>query len=65
MYNRTIFLDWLSHCQKIIDNYQKLHGNESENYIKKIKDNNDIKIIKKIGINNKKDTLLTKRIHTS
>ena len=37
-----------------------MHGNESVNYINKIKNNNDIKIIKKIGINNKEDTLLSK-----
>ena len=60
-----VFVDFpINIIQKYIDNlnlkFIQLHGNESKNYINKIKNNNDIKIIKKIGINNKKDTLLTK-----
>ena len=61
-----VFVDLpINEIQKYINNldlkFIQLHGNESENYIKKIKDNNDVRIIKKIGINVKKDIFLIKK----
>lgn len=46
--------------KKLKLNYLQLHGNEDDDYIKYIKKNNDIKIIKSIGISNSQDFHKTK-----
>lgn len=49
-------IDKLNQLLKVISiNYIQLHGNEDDDYIKYIKKNNDIKVIKAISLENYKD----------